>query len=279
MKASPALFSAIVARSLPASLAVALVGQSAAQANWPPQEVQPWSGWLVNDEARPQPPRVTPAVEAGGAPSDAVVLFDGTNLDAWDGGVNQDEGVNGRWVVRDGVMFPEGQARDLVSKESFGDCQLHLEFRVPEGRKLDGQLGANSGVFLLGRYEIQINQGAGDNTTYPDGMAGAVYGQQPPLADAGHRQGQWQSYDIIFRAPRFDEAGVVTEAGSIVVMMNGVCVQSGWEFQGQTSWRKLGKWEAHPEKAPLSLQFHGDPIEFRNVWIRELPRYGMDRKG
>lgn len=264
-----------LAAAVPATLLAAAVGWCVAQNVLPEQEVQPWSGWLVNDEARPQPPRVAPAEQPGGAPSDATMLFDGTNLDAWDGGINGDDG---RWVVRDGVTFPEGHAGNLTSKEGFGDCQLHVEYRVPEGRELNGQSGANSGVFLMGRYEIQINQGAGDNSTYPDGMAGAVYGQQPPLADASRRQGQWQVYDIVFRAPRFDEAGAVTDPGSVVVLMNGICVQSGWVFRGSTEWRKLPQWQAHPDKLPLSLQFHGDPIEFRNIWIRELPAYGADAR-
>lgn len=259
---------------IPTGLATIALGWCVAQ-NMPPQEVQPWSGWLVNDEDRTAPPRVLPADEPGGAPSDATVLFDGDNLDAWDGGVR---GEDGRWVIRDGVMVPEGAANDIRSNESFGDCQLHVEFRVPEGRQLNGQMGANSGVFLMGLYEVQVNLCGEENSTYPDGMPGAIYGQAPPLADASTGLGDWQSYDILFRAPRFDEAGEMVDPGLITVLMNGICVQHGWAFQGPTQFRKLPQWSAHGERAPLKLQFHGDPVEYRNIWIRDVPAYGWDAK-
>lgn len=241
----------------------------------PPQEVQPWSGWLVNDEQRPQPPRVIPGEEVGDAPSDATVLFDGTNLDAWDGGEHES---GGRWVVADGVMVSEGRANDISTLESFGDCQLHLEFRIPEGRRLSGQSGGNSGVFLMGIYEIQINLCGEENETYPDGMPGAIYGQAPPLADASTSIGEWQSYDILFRAPRFNEQGEVVDPGMFTVFMNGICVQHGFVLKGETKWRENPTWRVHEERLPLRLQYHSDPVEFRNIWIREVPAQVWDAK-
>lgn len=214
--------------------------------------------YTVHDPARPQP-RI---VETGGAvvvkpPSDAVVLFDGKSLDAFTPG----------WKVRNGVMV--AQDHDIQSKESFGAVQMHFEWRLPAGRKVNGQGGGNSGVFLMGLYEIQVLQ-SHNNKTYPDGQAGSIYGQLPPLVNATSPQGEWQSYDLTFVPPVYEGEKVVQPA-KLTLFHNGVVVQNGEVFLGPTEHRKLASYpKNHPEAAPLKLQFHGDPMEFRNMWIRPL---------
>ncbi len=212
----------------------------------------------VHDPARPQP-RI---VESGGAmiikpPSDAVVLFDGKSLDAWSPG----------WEIKDGSMV--AKAGDIASKQSFGAIQLHLEWRLPVDRKVNGQSGGNSGVFLMGLYEVQILQ-SHHNKTYPDGQAASLYGQLPPLVNAAAPQGEWQSYDITFEPPVY-EGEKVAKPAKITLFHNGVCVQNGESYLGPTEHRKLAAYPAkHPETGPLKLQFHGDPMEFRNMWVRPL---------
>ncbi|MES2922608.1 MAG: DUF1080 domain-containing protein [Verrucomicrobiota bacterium] len=214
--------------------------------------------YVVHDPARPQPP----VVKTGGAisvkpPSDAIVLFDGKSLDAWSPG----------WVVRDGSMVATG--RDISSKQSFGAVQMHFEWRLPAGRKVDGQSGGNSGVFLMGLYEVQVLQ-SHNNPTYPDGQAGAIYGQLPPLVNATSPQGEWQSYDLAFEPPVY-ENGKVTKPAKITLFHNGVILQNGEAYLGPTEHRKLAAYPTtHPLTAPLRLQFHGDPMEYRNMWIRPL---------
>ncbi len=214
--------------------------------------------YVVHDPARPQPPVVT----TGGAlvvkpPSDATVLFDGTSLDAWTPG----------WVIKDGAMVATG--KDIESKQSFGAIQMHFEWRCPAGRKVDGQSGGNSGVFLMGLYEVQVLQ-SHDNPTYPDGQAGSMYGQLPPLVNATSPQGEWQSYDLAFEPPVY-EKGKVVKPAKFTLMHNGVFVQNGESYLGPTQHRQLARYpDKHPVTAPLRLQFHGDPMEYRNMWVRPL---------
>lgn len=214
--------------------------------------------YTVHDPARPQPPVVaTAGAVVVKPPSDAVVLFDGTSLDAWEPG----------WVIKDGAMVATDQ--DIRSKQSFGAIQMHFEWRLPAGRKVDGQKGGNSGVFLMGLYEVQILQ-SHDNPTYPDGQAGALYGQLPPLVNATSPQGEWQSYDLAFEPPVYEEGKVATPA-KLTLLHNGVVVQHGEYYLGPTRHRQLPSYPAkHPESAPLRLQFHKDPMEFRNIWVRPL---------
>ena len=214
--------------------------------------------YSVHDPARPQPP----IVKTGGAvsvkpPSDATVLFDGSSLDAWTPG----------WEIKDGVMV--AAKHDIKSKQSFGAIQLHLEWRLPAGRKVDGQGGGNSGIFLMGLYEVQVLQGNG-NMTYPDGQAGALYGQLPPLVNATAPQGEWQSFDIAFEPPIY-ENGKASKPAKVTVIHNGIVLQHGESYLGPTQHRVLASYPAtHPEVAPLTLQFHGDPMEYRNLWVRPL---------
>lgn len=236
-------------------------GEKPAKKRYPNAPIIPGSEYSVHDTTRPQPRKV----ESGGAvsvpaPSDAKVLFDGTNTDAW----------KGKWRVEDGILI--ASPGTLTSKEQFGDCQVHIEYRVPAGRKVNGQKGGNSGIFLMGKYEIQVGE-SHTNVTYPDGQAGAIYGQFPPLANPATPQGEWQSYDIIFKAPVSEEGKVVTPA-QITVLFNGVVVHAAKDLQGPTKHQKTSSYPAnHPAKGPITLQWHKDPIEYRNIWVRDLGEY------
>lgn len=232
----------------------------------PGTPVIPGTPWEVHDGTRPQPP----VVETGGAvsvkaPGDAKVLFDGKGLEAW-----TTDGKAASWGVKDGVLV--AAPGTLMTKDSFGPVQLHVEWRIPAGRQVNGQGGGNSGVFLMGMYEIQILQSHG-NKTYPDGTAGALYGQTPPLVNATAPQGEWQSYDILFHPPVYEGEKVV-EPAKATVIQNGVVLHHARPFLGPTQFRQLAKYPAkHPEKGPIHLQWHGDPVEFRNIWVRPIGEY------
>ncbi|MGJ8674156.1 3-keto-disaccharide hydrolase [Rubritalea sp.] len=219
---------------------------------------QPWSEYRVHDVSRPHPEKVTGgACVTTPAPSDAVVLFDGSGTDA----------LTVDWPIQDGSLVANG--KDTRSKEEFASCQVHLEWRIPAGRKVKDQVGGNSGVFLMDRYEVQVQE-SHTNVTYADGQAAALYGQTPPLLNASLPQGEWQSYDIIFTAPVYGDKGM-EEPARVTVIHNGVVVQDNTEIYGGTVFRRIAKYSAkHPEKAPLRLQWHKDPIEYRNIWVRPL---------
>jgi hypothetical protein len=196
----------------------------------------------------------------GGPPSDAIVLFDGTDLSQWDGGE--------KWIVKDRYAISAGS--DIRTKRAFGDCQLHVEWAAPEKVEGSGQGRGNSGVYLMNTYEIQILD-SHNNSTYVDGQAAAVYKQRPPLVNVCRKPGEWQSYDIVFDAPRFDGQGKLVRPAFVTVLQNGVLVQNHFQIQGATAWDQAPKYTAHPPKLPLLLQYHGNPVRFRNIWIRELP--------
>ena len=195
---------------------------------------------------------------AATAPSDAIVLFDGTNLDAWKNG--------DAWKIGDG--FAEVNGKAIQTKQAFGDCQLHLEFATPAKVKGKGQGRGNSGVYLMGKYEVQILDSF-ENPTYFDGQCGALYKQQPPMVNASRGPGEWQSFDIVFTAPRFDEQGELSQPAFATVLHNGVLIHNHYELPGGTFWDRAPRYEAHPEKLPITLQNHGNPTRFRNIWIRE----------
>lgn len=220
----------------------------------------PDSRWHVHDGLRPQPPVVTPGPAAGAPPSDATVLFDGTSADAFTGGP---------WAIEDGALVVNGKG-NVRTKEHFGDCQLHLEWRAPapEGA---GQGRGNSGVFFFDRYEVQILD-CYENRTYPDGMTAALYGQQPPMVNACRAPGEWQTYDIAFRAPRFDEAGKLVTPALVTVLHNGVLVHHAEPMLGATRHRDVATYAQHGAKGPIGLQDHGNPLAFRNIWVRDLTR-------
>lgn len=205
----------------------------------------------------PQPP-VVDAGQPGGAPSDAVVLIDGKSMEAWQGGE--------KWIVEDGgVTAAKGS---ITSKQKFGDCQLHCEFATPAKVKGSGQGRGNSGLYLMGRYEVQILD-SHDNPTYFDGQCGAIYKEQPPTVNASRKPGEWQSYDILFTAPRFNDDGSLKTPGYVTVLHNGVLLHNHFELLGSTSYTEPAKYSKHDEKEPITIQFHGNPVRFRNLWIRE----------
>lgn len=229
----------------------------------------PGQPWLVHDSRRPNPPVVTPAPagDPTAPPSDAVVLMgEGVGLDAWE----HADGKDAQWIVKgDGSVQVKPGTGDIFTREHFGDCQLHVEFATPEKVVGDSQGRGNSGVFFFGTYEIQVLDSY-DNKTYADGQCGAIYGQYPPEVNVCRRPGEWQTYDIVFEAPRFDEDGNLEKPASVTVIHNGVLVQNHREFQGSTAHRSLPSYTAHEAEGPIKLQDHGNPMRFRNVWIRRL---------
>ena len=223
----------------------------------------------------PEPPVVTPGPAVGMThpPSDAIVLFDGTGLNQW---VNSRDGEPAGWRVEDGVFTVVNEVGDIETARSFQDFQLHLEWRVSANVQGSGQSRGNSGVFLTsidgGGYEVQILD-AYENPTYVNGMAGSVYKQSIPLANPARPPGEWQVYDIVWRAPRFNDSGEVTRRAQVTVVFNGVVVQDAFELEGKTLWVGEPYYEAHGP-LPIRLQAHGDPgpgVSFRNIWLRELP--------
>ena len=227
--------------------------------------VLPDSGYTVHDGTRPQPRVVTPAA-AGAPPSDAVILFDGSKLDAWES-VN-DAGPAPWQLLGDGVMEVVPGTGDIQTRESFGDIQLHLEFRCPPEIKGEGQGRGNSGVFLMGLYEIQVLDNH-NNPTYADGTVGALYGQYPPLVNAITEPGEWNRYDILWECPVFED-GALSKPARMTALLNGVVVQHGKELLGPTTHKELPPSEPHASTGPLKLQDHGDLVRFRNIWIRPL---------
>lgn len=231
---------------------------------------QPDPAWLGHDRERPLPPVVTPAAadQPGRPPSDAIVLFDGKDLSAW---VAMD-GSPTRWVVKDGAMECVPGSGYVRTLQSFGDCQLHVEWMAPTPVQGVSQGRGNSGVFFgLTRYEVQVLDSY-ENKSYADGMAASIYGQYPPLVNAARPPGQWQTYDIIWTAPRFDADGRLLAKARLTVFHNGVLVQNNVELTGPTGWIGRAPYAAHPERLPIAFQDHGNPVRYRNVWVRELGR-------
>jgi hypothetical protein len=206
-------------------------------------------------------PKVVDPGPVGGPPSDAIVLFDGKSLSQWNGGE--------KWKIKDGYAIAGGDPL-MYTKQAFGDCQLHLEWASPEKVEGTGQERGNSGVYLMGHYEVQILDSY-NNQTYFDGQAAAIYKQRPPLVNACRKPGQWQTYDIIFEAPRFNAQGKRTRPAFVTILQNGVLVQNHFQIQGASAWDVPPKYSAHAAKLPLGLQYHNNPVRFRNIWIRELP--------
>jgi hypothetical protein len=226
--------------------------------------------WKVHDPDRPLPPVINPGTastqeSSGRPPSDAIVLFDGKDLSKW---AHKDGGA-AKWKVENGYVEAVAKTGYIYTRDSFGDCQLHVEFAEPVPPKGEGQGRGNSGVFLMGLYEIQVLDSY-ENKTYADGHAAAVYGQYPPLVNASRPPGQWQTYEIVFHGPHFDKDGKLLRPARITVFHNGVVAQDNVELSGPTAHGKRPPYEVQPEKLPLALQDHNNPIRFRNIWIREL---------
>ena len=227
------------------TLAVAAAGQ---QGN--AEATETWS---------PVPPVVRPG-EGSGPPSDAIVLFDGSDLSAW---------REPKWRIGEGAVTVVAEAGSLVTRSAFGDVQLHIEWRTPSEVVGEGQGRGNSGVFLMGRYEIQVLDSF-ENETYADGQCAAIYGQHPPLVNASRPPGEWQTYDLVFRAPRF-EGGKLVSPATMTLLHNGVLVHDRAEILGTTVHQAEPRYEPHGPVGPLRLQDHGNTVRYRNVWVRRLP--------
>ena len=257
-----------------AVLALASVGYAAASTGLPfygdpPDDHHPWA---IHDQNRPQPKVVTPGTfstpeQPGQPPSDAIILFDGKDLSNWE--ADKPEGGPSKWIVKDGAMECTPGSGQIRTKDKFGDCQLHIEWAAPKDVKGDSQGRGNSGIYLEGICEIQVLD-CYDNPTYADGAAGSVYGVNPPAANPLNPPGQFQVVDILFRRPIY-EGDKCLDPGYVTVFLNGVLVQDHTQLEGSTGHMKRTKPGAFPDKGPLKLQDHGNPVRFRNVWYRELP--------
>jgi len=228
--------------------------------------------WAVHDQNRPQPSLVTPGTfssqeQPGKPPSDAVILFDGTDLSKWE--ADTGTGVPTKWVVKNGAMECVPGSGYVRTKDNFGDCQLHVEWAAPSKVEGNSQGRGNSGVFLMGLVEVQVLDNY-NNPTYPDGSAGSVYGVNPPLANALRPPGEFQTYDIVFRRPVYKD-GQELDPGSLTVFVNGVLVQDHTRLEGGTGHMARSKPGPFPAVGPLKLQDHGNPVRFRNIWYRPLP--------
>ena len=199
------------------------------------------------------------------APSDAIILFDGSNLDSW---VSGNKGNKAEWLIEDGILTVVPRKGGIQTKQNFEDYQLHLEWRSPVVVKGESQGRGNSGVFMQGLYEIQILDNY-ENRTYSNGQAGSIYKQTPPLVNASRKPGEWQTYDIIWTAPRFNEDGTLAQKARVTVLHNGVLVQNNTDIQGTTEYIGLPQIKAHGP-GPIVLQDHGDLVSFKNIWIRPL---------
>ncbi len=229
------------------------------------------SGYRVHDGERPQPRIVTPGTpslpdQPGATPSDAVILFDGTDLSGWESARGGEAG----WKVENGYMEVVPGTGDIQTKALLGDCQLHLEWAAPAVVKGESQGRGNSGIFLMGLYEIQVLD-CYDNPTYADGTTGAIYGQYPPLVNACRKPGEWQTYDILWVAPRFQ--GATVSPALVTVLLNGVALHHATPLMGPTQHRQLASYTPHPPVGPLRLQDHGDLVRFRNIWYRPMKAY------
>jgi hypothetical protein len=222
----------------------------------------------------PVPKVVTPGATNDAPPSDAIVLFDGKNLDEW---VTQKDKSPAKWVVADGVLTVDKKTGNIETKRSFKNYQIHIEWRIPEGITGQDQARGNSGLFLASTgpgddgYELQILDSY-NNKTYVNGQAASIYKQSPPLVNASRKPGEWQSYDVVWTAPTFNADGTVKTPARVTAFHNGVLVQNNFELKGETLY--IGKpFYKKYDTAPIKLQAHGDPspaISFRNIWIREL---------
>ena len=226
------------------------------------------TAWRQHDMARPRPEVVAPPAQQlpAPAPGDAVILFNGSDLSRW-------ESVNGGpapWTVEGDAFVVKPGSGAIQTKDGFGDAQLHVEWSAPTEIVGESQGRGNSGVFLMKIYEVQVLDSY-QNESYADGQAAAIYGQYPPLANAMRPPGEWQAYDIFFRRPRFSAAGALLEPARLTVLHNGILVQNNEELWGGTNWLQASPYASHPDALPIMLQDHGNPVRFRNIWVRPLP--------
>lgn len=241
----------------------------------PPDKTHPWA---IHDMNRPQPVRVEPGTfssqeQPGTPPSDAIVLFGGKpeEIEKW---ISDKNGEPTKWVVKDSVLQCVPGSGYIRTKEEFADCQLHIEWSAPSKVEGNSQGRGNSGVFLMGAVEVQVLDNY-NNPSYPDGMASSIYGINPPMANPLRAPGEWQTYDIIFRRPIFKD-GQEIDPGYITVFVNGVLTQDHTPLEGGGGHMKRSKPKAFPEKGPLKIQDHGNPVRFRSIWYRPLPKRFVD---
>jgi hypothetical protein len=233
----------------------------------------PGTPWRIHDAARPHPPVITPGATPGAAPSDAIILFDGRDLSKW-AHSKQGQLTDATWPVREGYFETGAGSGSIVTRERFGDVQLHIEFATPASGRGFSQDRGNSGVRFMDRYEVQVLDSY-ENVTYADGQAAAIYGEYPPLVNAARKPGEWQTYDIVFEAPKFNNNLVVSPA-YVTVFWNGVLVQHRRPVMGSTSaTTTVHQYTPHDPELPLALQDHSHPVRYRNVWIRRLAGYDL----
>jgi hypothetical protein len=250
-------------------LAVAGILSASLTAPMHDADAQPSTQWPIHSPDRPQPRIVKPPANVWtvAPPADAIVLFGGADLSRW----KKENGEAPGWKIENGYMEVVPNAAGITTRDGFGDAQLHVEWMSPVPVEGSSQDRGNSGVFLMGRYEVQVLDSY-QNVTYPDGQAAAVYGQYPPLVNASRPPGEWQTYDITFHRPRFDAQGKVTQPARLTVLHNGVLVQDNVVLSGPTGHRSRPPYEKHDDRLPISLQDHGTRVRFRNIWIRDLER-------
>ncbi|MEX2594154.1 MAG: DUF1080 domain-containing protein [Anditalea sp.] len=223
----------------------------------PPEATEFWE---------PEPRVVTPGESNHLPPSDATVLFEGKNLDSWK---SSGDGGSAPWKIEDGAFTVVPKTGGIETKESFGDAQIHLEWRSPSEVKGESQGRGNSGFFLMGKYEVQILDSY-NNRTYSNGQAASIYKQHPPLVNAMRPPGEWNTYDIFFTAPTFNADGMLLIPAKVTIVHNGILVQNAVELKGPTEYIGIPNYQAHPDELPFQLQDHSNPVSFRNIWVRRL---------
>ncbi len=211
-----------------------------------------------------KPKKITAGASIGEAPSDAIILFDGKDLSKW----STLSGADAKWEIKDGAITAVKSAGDIKTKQTFGDVQLHIEWRSPATVEGEGQGRGNSGIFLQERYELQVLDSY-ESQTYSNGQAGSIYKQAIPLVNACRKPGEWQSYDVVYTAPRFSDNGRVITPAYITVLHNGVVIQNNYQITGPSEYKGLPVYQPHA-KASIKLQDHGNPVSYRNIWVREL---------
>lgn len=248
----------------PALTAIAMIASYSAMAQTPTPPPMPPQ---ATEFYTPVPPKITAGTINSNPPSDAIVIFDGSNLNGF---VSAKDGSGpAEWLIENGELVVVKGKGDIQSKLAFGDAQFHVEWSAPTTLVGEGQGRGNSGFFLMGRYEVQVLDSY-ESKTYTNGQAGSVYKQHPPLVNATRPPGEWNYYDIIFKAPRFDKNGMVTSPATVTVLHNGVLVQNNVILSGPTEYIGIPHYEAHAEALPFKLQDHGNPVRFRNIWVRPL---------
>ena len=249
-----------------------------AQLGYKDTPIIPGQPWHVHDPDRPHPHVVTPGAKPGDPPSDAIILFDGKDLSHWaqhGRGADNGKDVDPKWKVMDGYFEAAPGTGDLFTREKFGDAQIHVEWSEPTTVHGASQDRGNSGVYIQSTYEVQVLDSY-NNPTYADGQAAAIYGQWPPLVNPIRKPGEWNVYDIVFEAPRF-EGDKLTKPAFVTVFFNGIVVHNRKQLNGPTAHRTVQPYKAHGDM-PLLLQDHGHPVRYRNIWVRPMGGYDQPEK-